>query len=201
MATENKFQKLTSHCKEYGFIFQSSEIYGGYAGFFDYGPLGSELKKNVKDAWWKAMVHERDDIVGLDSSIIMHPEIWKASGHVEGFNDPMVDCKESKKRYRADQLFFSPVSVDGTRSKASQDSDCQKVSMLFSSIFLLNINGFTCLFCYFHSLRLQKSCDCLIKNIFGLNFRFRNEKDTSKETHQIHNITRSCQKHVRRCFV
>jgi glycyl-tRNA synthetase len=104
---------LVTLCKRRGFIFQSSEIYGGYAGFFDYGPLGAELKKNVKDAWWQAMVHERDDIVGLDSTIIMHPEIWHASGHVGGFNDPMVDCKESKKRYRADQLFFSPVKVDG----------------------------------------------------------------------------------------
>jgi glycyl-tRNA synthetase len=106
-------EALVTLCKRRGFIFQSSEIYGGYAGFFDYGPLGAELKKNIKDAWWKAMVHERDDIVGLDSTIIMHPEIWKASGHVEGFNDPMVDCKESKKRFRADQLFFAPVKVDG----------------------------------------------------------------------------------------
>ncbi|MGA1205194.1 MAG: glycine--tRNA ligase [Opitutales bacterium] len=104
---------IVTLCKRRGFIFQSSEIYGGYAGFFDYGPLGAELKKNIKDAWWQAMVHERDDIVGLDSSIIMHPEIWNASGHVGGFNDPMVDCKESKKRYRADQLFFAPVKVDG----------------------------------------------------------------------------------------
>jgi glycyl-tRNA synthetase len=105
-------EALVTLCKRRGFIFQSSEIYGGYAGFFDYGPLGAELKKNIKDAWWKAMVHQRDDIVGLDSTIIMHPEIWKASGHVEGFNDPMVDCRESKKRYRADQLFFAPVRVD-----------------------------------------------------------------------------------------
>ncbi|MFO7724358.1 MAG: glycine--tRNA ligase [Oceanipulchritudo sp.] len=106
-------EALVTLCKRRGFIFQSSEIYGGYAGFFDYGPLGSELKRNIKDAWWKTMVHEREEIVGLDSTIIMHPEIWKASGHVEGFNDPMVDCRESKKRYRADQLFFAPVRVDG----------------------------------------------------------------------------------------
>jgi len=106
-------ETLVTLCKRRGFIFQSSDIYGGYAGFFDYGPLGAELKRNIKDAWWKAMVHGRDDIVGLDSTIIMHPEIWKASGHVDGFNDPMVDCKESKRRFRADQLFFSPVGVDG----------------------------------------------------------------------------------------
>lgn len=106
-------EALVTLCKRRGFIFQSSEIYGGYAGFFDYGPLGTELKRNVKDAWWRALVHERDDVFGLDSSIIMHPDIWKASGHVDGFSDPMVDCKESKKRYRADQLFFTPVRVDG----------------------------------------------------------------------------------------
>lgn len=104
---------LIGLCKRRGFIYQSSEIYGGYNGFFDYGPLGAEVKRNIKDAWWQDMVHRRDDIVGLDSSIIMHPNIWKASGHVDGFSDPMVDCKESKMRYRADQLFFAPVIVEG----------------------------------------------------------------------------------------
>lgn len=99
-------EELTALCRRRGFIFQSSEIYGGINGFFDFGPLGAELRKNIKDAWWQDMVHRRDDIVGLDSSIIMHPKVWKASGHVDGFSDPMVDCKESKRRYRADQLFF-----------------------------------------------------------------------------------------------
>ena len=106
-------ESIVALCKRRGFIFQSSEIYGGYNGFFDYGPLGAEVKKNIKDAWWRDMVHRRDDIVGLDSSIIMHPKIWVASGHVGGFSDPMVDCKESKMRYRADQLFFAPIKVDG----------------------------------------------------------------------------------------
>ncbi|MDR2735802.1 MAG: glycine--tRNA ligase [Puniceicoccales bacterium] len=96
-----------------GFIFQSSEIYGGLAGFFDYGPLGSEMKKNIRDAWWNDMVRRRDNVVGVDCSIIMNPLVWKASGHVDGFSDPMVDCKESKLRYRADQLYFSRVFVDG----------------------------------------------------------------------------------------
>lgn len=100
-------------CKRRGFVFQSSEIYGGYNGFFDYGPLGVELKNNIKQAWWKDMVHRRDDIVGLDSTIIHHPMTWKASGHVDNFTDPLVDCKESKMRYRADQLFFAPVVVAG----------------------------------------------------------------------------------------
>ncbi|MEM9226945.1 MAG: glycine--tRNA ligase [Verrucomicrobiota bacterium] len=98
-------ETLIALCKRRGFVFPSSDIYGGYQGFFDYGPLGSEVKKNIKDAWWRDMVHRRDDVVGLDSSIIMHPKIWVASGHVGGFSDPMVDCKETKLRYRADQLF------------------------------------------------------------------------------------------------
>jgi len=97
-------EKLSALCKRRGFIFQSSEIYGGINGFWDYGPLGVELKRNVKNAWWEDVVRKRDDVVGLDCSIIMNPKVWEASGHVGGFNDPMVDCKESKKRYRADQL-------------------------------------------------------------------------------------------------
>ncbi len=104
---------IVALAKRRGFIFQSSEIYGGFNGFFDYGPLGSELKKNIRDCWWNDMVRRRDDIVGLESSIIMHPKVWEASGHVAGFTDPLVDCKVSKQRYRADQLFFSPVVVDG----------------------------------------------------------------------------------------
>ncbi len=104
---------IVALAKRRGFIFQSSEIYGGFNGFFDYGPLGSELKKNIRDCWWNDMVRRRDDIVGLESSIIMHPKVWEASGHVAGFTDPLVDCKVSKQRYRADQLFFAAVVIDG----------------------------------------------------------------------------------------
>ena len=104
---------IVALAKRRGFIFQSSEIYGGFNGFFDYGPLGAELKKNIRDCWWDDMVRRRDDIVGLESSIIMHPKVWEASGHVAGFSDPLVDCKVSKQRYRADQLFFAAVIVDG----------------------------------------------------------------------------------------
>lgn len=106
-------EEIVSLAKRRGFVFQSSEIYGGLNGFFDYGPLGVELRKNIKDAWWEDMVRRRDDIVGLDSSIIMNPKVWQASGHVDGFTDPMVDCKESKMRYRADQLFAAEVKVEG----------------------------------------------------------------------------------------
>ena len=114
MSLENYLlDDIVSLAKRKGFVFQSSEIYGGLNGFFDYGPLGVELRKNIKDAWWEDMVRRRDDIVGLDSSIIMNPKVWEASGHVDGFTDPMVDCKESKMRYRADQLFAADVIVDG----------------------------------------------------------------------------------------
>ncbi|MDR2677624.1 MAG: glycine--tRNA ligase [Puniceicoccales bacterium] len=103
---------ILSLCRRRGFIFPTSEIYGGLAGFYDYGPLGCELKKNIRDAWWQDMVHRRDDVMGIDGSIIMNPGVWMASGHVDGFSDPMVDCRESKMRYRADQLFYAPVNVD-----------------------------------------------------------------------------------------
>ncbi|MBE0431280.1 MAG: glycine--tRNA ligase [Dehalococcoidia bacterium] len=96
--------KIVSLCKRRGFIFPSSEIYGGLGSCWDYGPMGAELKRNVKDAWWKAVIHERDDVVGLDTSIMMHPGVWVASGHVDGFTDPLVDCKSCRLRWRADEL-------------------------------------------------------------------------------------------------
>ncbi|HVD04778.1 MAG TPA: glycine--tRNA ligase [Gemmatimonadaceae bacterium] len=94
--------KLVSLAKRRGFVFQSSEIYGGTGSVWDYGPLGVELKRNIKDRWWNAMVRARDDIEGLDAAILMHPKVWEASGHVAGFTDPLVDCKQCKKRFRAD---------------------------------------------------------------------------------------------------
>ena len=96
--------KIVSLCKRRGFIFQSSEIYGGLGSAWDYGPLGVELKRNIKDAWWKAIVHGRDDVVGLDTSILMHPQTWKASGHTDNFTDILVDCKKCKKRFRKDHI-------------------------------------------------------------------------------------------------
>ena len=98
-----KMEKLVSLCKRRGYIYPSSEIYGGVSGCWDYGPMGTELKRNVKEFWWKYMVRDRENVVGMDSSIIMHPEVWKASGHVESFADPMVDCTKCKKRFRADE--------------------------------------------------------------------------------------------------
>src|SRR5258708_12238337 len=104
MTTASRMEKIVSLCRRRGFIFQSSEIYGGLNGFWDYGPLGAELKRHVKELWWKTMTRLREDIVGLDASIIMHPQIWRASGHVDTFADPMVDCLLTKKRFRADQV-------------------------------------------------------------------------------------------------
>ena len=104
MKDENTFKKVISHAKEYGFIFPSSEIYDGLQAVYDYGQYGIELKNNIKNLWWKSMTQLNDNIVGIDASIFMHPTTWKASGHVDSFNDPMIDNKDSKKRYRADVL-------------------------------------------------------------------------------------------------
>lgn len=101
---ENSFEKIVSFTKRRGFVFQSSDIYGGLGGFYDFGPLGVELKRNIKDSWWNAMTRKRDDIVGLDSSIVMNPNIWKASGHTENFSDPLSECRECHKRFRTDHL-------------------------------------------------------------------------------------------------
>ena len=104
MAQEDVFKKLVSHCKEYGFVFPSSEIYDGLGAVYDYGQMGVELKNNIKQYWWQSMVLLHENIVGIDSAIFMHPTIWKASGHVDAFNDPLIDNRDSKKRYRADVL-------------------------------------------------------------------------------------------------
>jgi len=104
-------QKIVSLCKRRGFVFQSSEIYGGLKSAYDYGPLGAELKRNLMNAWWHDMVHTRENVVGLDASIVMHPKVWEASGHLSGFSDPLVDCKVCKERFRADK---APQAAAGT---------------------------------------------------------------------------------------
>jgi glycyl-tRNA synthetase len=127
--TGELMEKIVSLCKRRGFIFQSSEIYGGLNGFWDYGPLGAELKRNIKECWWRSMTQLRDDVVGLDASIIMHPKIWEASGHTSTFSDLMVDCLLTKKRFRADQVepqsgtaYFYTGASDGTGVKESKDA-------------------------------------------------------------------------------
>ncbi len=110
MAQEEAFKKLVSHCKEYGFVFPNSEIYDGLGAVYDYGQMGVELKNNIKQYWWQSMVLLHENIVGIDSAIFMHPTIWKASGHVDAFNDPLIDNRDSKKRYRADVLIEEQIA-------------------------------------------------------------------------------------------
>jgi len=120
---DNKMERLVSLCKRRGFVFQSSEIYGGLNSCWDYGPLGAELKRNIKTSWWEAMTNRRDDIEGLDAAILMHPDVWKTSGHVDEFTDPLVDCKTCKSRFRADDLKNPdqcPVCGNKTLTEARQ---------------------------------------------------------------------------------
>jgi glycyl-tRNA synthetase len=124
--TVDRMEKIVSLCKRRGFIFQSSEIYGGINGFWDYGPLGAELKRNVKDCWWRAMTQVRDDVVGMDASIIMHPRIWEASGHTSTFTDLMVDCLLTQKRFRADQI--DPMSGEAYFWSGAKDAETGKES-------------------------------------------------------------------------
>lgn len=117
---EDLFKKVTSHAKEYGFIFQSSEIYDGLSAVYDYGQNGVELKNNIREYWWKSMVQLHENIVGIDAAIFMHPQVWKASGHVDGFSDPMIDNKDSKKRYRADQLLEEQIEKYEKKGKTDK---------------------------------------------------------------------------------
>ena len=128
---EDKFKKVVAHAKEYGFVFQSSEIYDGMAAVYDYAQNGAELKKNIKDYWWKAMVQMNENIVGLDSAIFMHPTIWKASGHVDAFSDPLIDNKDSKKRYRADVLVEDYLA----KIEKKIDKEVQKAAKRFGEAF------------------------------------------------------------------
>ena len=120
MNENDSLKKIISHCKAFGFIFQSSEIYDGLSAVYDYGPLGVELKNNLKTYWWKSMINLERNIVGLDSAIFMDSKTWEASGHVDAFNDPLIDNKDSKKRYRADVLVENYLSkIDSKRRRES----------------------------------------------------------------------------------
>src|ERR1700732_946620 len=135
MANEaNNFQELISHCKEYGYIFQSSEIYDGLSAVYDYGQHGSELKKNIRDYWWKSMTQLQENIVGIDAPIFMHPTTWKASGHVDGFSDPMIDNKDSKKRYRVDHLIEAHIDeLEKEGKKAEADALLAEMDRLLAA--------------------------------------------------------------------
>jgi len=123
MTTPDILEKLVSLCKRRGFVFQSSEIYGGLGSVWDYGPLGIELKRNLQERWWTSLVKQRDDIEGSDSAILMHPRVWEASGHVGGFVDPLVDCKTCKGRFRADKLEDAQCLRKPSK-KPGQTPDC-----------------------------------------------------------------------------
>jgi glycyl-tRNA synthetase len=123
MPDQELMEKITALCKRRGFIFQSSEIYGGFNGAWDYGPLGSLLKKNIKDHWWRSMTQLRDDVVGMDGAILMNRAVWQASGHEETFSDPMIDCKKCKSRFRADQLEKCSCPEKPSKSAATCDGE------------------------------------------------------------------------------
>jgi glycyl-tRNA synthetase len=128
---EDHFKKVLSHAKEYGYVFQSSEIYDGLSAVYDYAQNGVELKKNIRDYWWKAMVQMHENIVGIDAAILMHPTTWKASGHVDAFNDPLIDNKDSKKRYRADVL----IEDFCAKIEAKIDKEVEKAATRFGDAF------------------------------------------------------------------
>lgn len=131
MNQEDKFKNVISHAKEYGFVFPSSEIYDGLSAVYDYGQLGAELKKNIRDHWWKSMVQMHENIVGIDAAIFMHPTTWKASGHVDAFNDPLIDNKDSKKRYRADVLIEDHIA----KIEAKVEKEITKAEKRFGESF------------------------------------------------------------------
>ncbi|MBE0640823.1 MAG: glycine--tRNA ligase, partial [Bacteroidales bacterium] len=131
MANEDLLKKIIAHAKEYGFVFPSSEMYDGLAAVYDYGQNGVELKRNIVDYWWKSMVQYHENIVGLDAAIFMHPTTWKASGHVDAFNDPMIDNKDSKKRYRADVLVEDHIA----RIEDKVEKEVEKAAARFGDSF------------------------------------------------------------------
>jgi glycyl-tRNA synthetase len=133
MAQDEIFKKLTAHCKEYGFIFPSSEIYDGLSAVYDYGQYGVELKNNIRKYWWDSMVLLHDNIVGLDAAIFMHPDIWKASGHTSAFNDPLIDNKDSKKRYRADNLIEEYLQKIEEKIQKEVDKAAQRFGEKFDA--------------------------------------------------------------------
>ena len=138
---DNTVEKLVSLCKRRGFIFQSSDIYGGFSAVYDYGPLGIELKNNISQLWWKEMTQHNENIVGLDSGILMHPKVWEASGHIGAFNDPLVDCKQCKSRYRADEFSDDFNSLDWRKIQCPNcgSKDCFTEPRQFNLMFKTNV--------------------------------------------------------------
>ena len=155
--TEEHFKKIISHSKEFGFIFPSSEIYDGLSATYDYGQNGVELKNNIKKYWWRSMVQMHENIVGIDAAIFMHPNTWKASGHIDAFNDPLIDNKDSKKRYRADVLIEDHI----LKIENKINKEIQKAKKRFGEEF----NEKTFIQTNQNVLRRQKNIDSITKKM------------------------------------
>ncbi|MEE0973184.1 MAG: glycine--tRNA ligase, partial [Paludibacteraceae bacterium] len=138
---EDVFKKLVAHCKEYGFVFPSSEIYDGVGAVYDYGQNGVELKNNIKKYWWDSMILLHENIVGIDAAIFMHPTTWKASGHVDAFNDPLIDNRDSKKRYRADVLIEEQLAKYDEKIEKECDKAAKRFGESFDKEMFIQTNG------------------------------------------------------------
>ena len=152
--------KIVSLCKRRGFVFQSSEIYGGLKSAYDYGPLGVELKRNIAAAWWRSMVYERDDVVGIDASIVMHPKVWETSGHVSGFSDPLVDCLNCKERFRGDKAPQLPPGTEVIFVKGGKDKG-EKLKGV------VNSRGYVCPVCGSSELSEERQFNGMFRTILG----------------------------------
>jgi glycyl-tRNA synthetase len=152
--------KMTSLCKRRGFIFQSSEIYGGLRSCYDYGPLGVELKRNIQAEWWRSMVYERENVTGIDASIMMHPQVWKTSGHLAGFSDPLVDCHNCKERFRADKAPHLKPGTEVTYLKGGKNSG-EKIKGVVSS------KGYVCPVCNATDLSSERQFNLMFRTNLG----------------------------------
>ena len=193
--TENKMEKLVALCKGRGFIFAGSEIYGGLANTWDYGPLGVELKNNVKKAWWKKFIQESPYNVGMDSAILMNPQVWVASGHVSGFNDPLMDCKECKSRFRADQLVEDYLMKEGQEDVSIDGWDNSKLEGFISE------NKIECPSCKKHNFTPIRQFNLMFKTFQGVTEDSQSEIYLRPETAQgifvnFRNVQRSSRKKI-----
>ncbi|MFA6697896.1 MAG: glycine--tRNA ligase [Eubacteriales bacterium] len=193
--TENKMEKLVALCKGRGFIFAGSEIYGGLANTWDYGPLGVELKNNVKKAWWKKFIQESPYNVGMDSAILMNPQVWVASGHVSGFNDPLMDCKECKSRFRADQLVEDYLMKEGQEDISIDGWDNSKLEGFISE------NKIECPSCKKHNFTPIRQFNLMFKTFQGVTEDSQSEIYLRPETAQgifvnFRNVQRSSRKKI-----
>ena len=169
---ETTFQQIIAHSKEYGFVFQSSEIYDGLSAVYDYGPFGCELKKNIRDYWWKSMTQLHENIVGIDAAIFMHPTTWKASGHVDNFSDPMIDNKDSKKRYRVDHLIEAHVDTLNAKGENQKGEELiHKMDQLLAKDDFAGLKDLI----YEHKMSCSVSNTCNWTDIRQFNLMFKTE--------------------------